>query len=67
MCGCSGTSVTMSSRFMFNINNARLNTSRVNNRSFRIATPGKVFQREKTRKPSFTNKKVGLRRFFFSY
>ena len=67
MCGCSGRSVTMSSRFMFNINNARLNATRVNNRSFRVAVPVKVVQREKVRKPSFTNKKVGLRKFYFSY
>jgi len=67
MCGCSGTSVSMSSRFMFNINNVRLNATRVNNRSFRVAVPGKVVQREKIRKPSFTNKKVGLRKFYFSY
>ena len=72
MCGCSGTSVSMSSKFMFNVNNARLNNARLNtfrvaNRSFRISAPRKVFQNQKVRKPSFSNTKSGLKRFYFSY
>ena len=72
MCGCSGTSVSMSSKFMFNVNNARLNnatlnTFRVANRSFRISAPRKVFQNQKVRKSSFSNKTGGLKRFYFSY
>ena len=67
MCGCSGTSVKMSSKFMFNVNNARLNTFRVANRSFRISAPRKVFQNQKVRKPLFSNTKRGLKRFYFSY
>ena len=77
MCGCSGTSVKMSSKFMFNVNNARLNSLRLNsarlntvrfsNRSFRISPPRKVIYNEKNRQPSFSNKKVGLKKFYFSY
>ena len=67
MCGCSGTSVKMSSKFMFNVNNAKLNTFRVANRSFRISDPRKVFHNQKVIKPSFSNRKGGLKRFYFSY
>jgi hypothetical protein len=67
MCGCSGTSVTMSSRFMFNKNNTRMTMTRLNNRGFRNAVPVKVSHREKVRKTSFTKKKGGLRTFYFSY
>jgi uncharacterized protein YjbI with pentapeptide repeats len=92
MCGCSGTSVKMSSKFMFNVNNARLNSAMLNsarlnsvrlnsarlnsgnlnkvrfsNRSFRISAPRKVFQNQKVTQPSFSNKKVVLKKFYFSY
>ena len=39
MCGCSGTSVKMSSRFMFNVKNNRSIARRTNISSFRSAGP----------------------------
>tara|TARA_E500000178_G_C17010079_1_gene750084 strand:+ start:435 stop:680 length:246 start_codon:yes stop_codon:yes gene_type:complete len=81
MCGCSGKSVNMSSRFMFNLSNDRVTRFSSNNTNFRVAVPGRLSavpgrlsavpgrlsRRSNVRKPSFSNKKPLLKRFYFSY
>ena len=78
MCGCSGTSVKMSSRFMFNVKNNRSIARRTNISSFRSAGPRNGSETFRTAVPrngsepvasrrSSNRKRTGFRRFYFSY
>ena len=78
MCGCSGTSVKMSSRFMFNVKNNRSIARRTTISPFRTAVPRNATQTFRTAVPrnasqpfasrrSSNRKKTGFRSFYFSY
>ena len=66
MCGCSGTSVKMSSRFMFNVKNNRSIARRTTISHFRTAVPRSSSQPFYSKRSS-NGKKSGFRSFYFSY
>ena len=55
MCGCSGTSVKMSSRFMFNVKNNRSIARRTTISPFRTAVPRNAIQTFRTAVPRNTS------------